>query len=182
MALCFFFSYVFFVDLRTGDFLTEIGFAGFLNLFYNSFDRELFILNDYSLASTNYFLDYSFLYDSLTITMILVVVGVSFLVQLFSIEYMYGDLFLVRFFSFLNFFSLCMLVLVTAGNFVQMFIGWEGVGVASFLLIGFWFGRSQAVKCALKAVIINRVGDCALLLAFALIAFCFGDLSYVGFF
>lgn len=75
-----------------------------------------------------------------------------------------------------------MLVLVTAGNFVQMFIGWEGVGVASFLLIGFWFGRSQAVKCALKAVIVNRVGDCALLLAFSIIAFCFGDLSYVGFF
>lgn len=123
MALNFFFSYIFFIDLRTGDFLTEIGFFGFLNIFINSFSDNFFFLNDYALATSNYFLDYSFLYDSLTITMILVVVGVSFLVQLFSIEYMHGDLFLVRFFSFLNFFSLCMLVLVTAGNFVQMFIG-----------------------------------------------------------
>jgi NADH:ubiquinone oxidoreductase subunit 5 (subunit L)/multisubunit Na+/H+ antiporter MnhA subunit len=123
MALNFFLSYIFFVDLRTGDFLTEVGFFGFLNLFLNSFSKDFFLVNDYSLAGLNYFFDYSFLYDSLTITMILVVVGVSFLVQLFSIEYMHGDLFLVRFFSFLNFFSLCMLVLVTAGNFVQMFVG-----------------------------------------------------------
>lgn len=123
MFLNFFFSYVFFIDLRVGDFITEIGFLGFFNLFLNSFSSSFFVLNDYSLTGLNYFLDYSFLFDSLTITMILVVVGVSFLVQLFSIEYMYHDLYLVRFFSFLNFFSLCMLVLVTAGNFVQMFIG-----------------------------------------------------------
>lgn len=123
MCLNFFFSYVFFVDLKTSDFITEIGFIGFFNLFFNSFNGFVFLLNDYSLTGLNYFLDYSFLFDSLTITMILVVVGVSFLVQLFSIEYMSHDLYLVRFFSFLNFFSLCMLVLVTAGNFVQMFIG-----------------------------------------------------------
>lgn len=123
MFLNFFFSYIFFVDLRTGDFITEIGFFGFFNLFINSFNKFFFLINNYTLTGLNYFLDYSFLFDSLTITMILVVVGVSFLVQLFSIEYMASDLFLVRFFSFLNFFSLCMLILVTAGNFVQMFIG-----------------------------------------------------------
>lgn len=182
MFINFFFSYVFFVDLKTNDFVTEITFFRFLNIFASSASSELFVLNEYSLIGQNYFFNYTFLFDTLTVTMILVVVGVSCLVQLFSIEYMALDLFVVRFFAFLNFFSLCMLVLVTAGNFVQMFVGWEGVGVASFLLIGFWFGRSQAVKCALKAVIVNRVGDCALLLAFSLIAFYFGDLSYVGFF
>jgi len=123
MFLNFFFSYVFFIDVRAGDFITEVGFLGFFNLFFNSFNGVFFLINDYSLTGLNYFLDYSFLFDSLTITMILVVVGVSFLVQLFSIEYMGHDLYLVRFFSFLNFFSLCMLILVTAGNFIQMFIG-----------------------------------------------------------
>ncbi len=123
MFLNLFFSYVFFIDSKTNDFITEISFFGFFNVFANSFNNDLITLNPYAVLSTNYFLDYSFLFDSLTVTMILVVVGVSFLVQLFSIEYMLHDLFFVRFFAFLNFFSLCMLVLVTAGNFIQMFIG-----------------------------------------------------------
>lgn len=173
---------IFFIFNRTSDIITEITLFPFFRSHFSSINPDLVLLNTFVLPNTNYFFDYSLLYDSLTIIMIFVVIGVSALVQLFSTEYMAHDILVSRFFSFLNFFSLCMLVLVTAGNFVQMFVGWEGVGVASFLLIGFWFSRTQAVKCALKAVIVNRIGDCALLLAFSLIAFIASDMSYLGVF
>jgi NADH-quinone oxidoreductase subunit L len=176
------FCSIFFIFDRTSNIITELTFSFFFKSHVSSISSELILLNSFVNPNTTYFFDYSLLYDSLTIIMLFVVIGVSALVQLFSTEYMSHDLYISRFFSFLNFFSLCMLVLVTAGNFIQMFVGWEGVGVASFLLIGFWFSRTQAVKCALKAVIVNRVGDCALLLAFSIIAFSVGDMSYLSFF
>lgn len=176
------FCFDFFVLDRTSNLITELTFLTFFKSHISSINPELVILNTFINPNTTYFFDYSLLYDSLTIIMLFVVIGVSTLVQLFSTEYMASDFYISRFFSFLNFFSLCMLILVTAGNFIQMFVGWEGVGIASFLLIGFWFSRTQAVKCALKAVIVNRVGDCALLLAFSVIAFSVGDMSYLGFF
>lgn len=167
---------------RTIDIVTDISFFSFYKSHVNSISDSIVTLNSFVNPNSVYFINYSLLFDSLTIIMLFVVIGVSALVQMFSTEYMQGDLYLTRFFAYLNFFSLCMLTLVTAGNFVQMFIGWEGVGVASFLLIGFWFSRSQAVKCALKAVIINRIGDCSLLMAFSVIGFSFNDFSYLGFF
>src|SRR3546814_354711 len=93
------------------------------------------------------------------------------LLLFFLTLYMVFDFLIVIFFLFLNFFTFCMLFLVTGCSFIQMFIGLEGVGLASFFLIGFWFSRKQAVKCAVKAIIINRIGDCALLFAFALLIF-----------
>lgn len=174
-------SLVFLFD-RTIDIISDINFFPFYKSHVNCISDELIFLNSFVNPNSVYFIKYSLLFDSLTIIMLFVVIGVSALVQMFSTEYMQGDLYLTRFFSYLNFFSLCMLTLVTAGNFIQMFIGWEGVGVASFLLIGFWFSRAQAVKCALKAVIINRVGDCSLLMAFSIIGFSFNDFSYLGFF
>jgi NADH-quinone oxidoreductase subunit L len=176
------FCFIFFILDRTSNLITELTFLSFFKSHISSISSELVLLNTFINPNTTYFFDYSLLYDSLTIVMLFVVIGVSTLVQLFSTEYMSSDLYISRFFSFLNFFSLCMLILVTAGNFIQMFVGWEGVGIASFLLIGFWFSRTQAVKCALKAVIVNRVGDCALLLSFSVIAFSVGDMSYLGFF
>jgi proton-translocating NADH-quinone oxidoreductase chain L len=171
-----------FVFDRTVDIVTDVSFFSFYKSHVNSISDNIVILNSFVNPNSVYFVNYSLLFDSLTIIMLFVVIGVSALVQMFSTEYMRDDLYLTRFFAYLNFFSLCMLTLVTAGNFVQMFIGWEGVGVASFLLIGFWFSRSQAAKCALKAVIINRVGDCSLLMAFSIIGFSFNDFSYLGFF
>jgi len=182
MLINLFFCFVFYVLNRTIDIISELTVLNFFNSHFNAQNRDSVFINSFVNPNTTYFFDYSFLFDSITIIMLFVVIGVSTLVQLFSTEYMSNDPYLVRFFSFLNFFSLCMLILVTAGNFIQMFVGWEGVGLASFLLIGFWFSRIQAVKCALKAVIVNRVGDCALLLAFSLIAFSFNDLSYLGFY
>jgi NADH:ubiquinone oxidoreductase subunit 5 (subunit L)/multisubunit Na+/H+ antiporter MnhA subunit len=85
---------------------------------------------------------------------------------------------LPRFMSYLSFFTFCMLILVTANNLLQMFVGWEGVGVSSYLLINFWFTRIQANKAAIQAMLINRVGDFALLLAIFCTNFLFHSLDY----
>jgi NADH-quinone oxidoreductase subunit L len=97
--------------------------------------------------------------DSLTAVMLVVVTGVSSLVHLYSIGYMHEDPHRPRFFSYLSLFTFAMLMLVTANNFLQLFFGWEGVGLASYLLIGFWYTRPSANAAAIKAFIVNRVGD-----------------------
>jgi NADH-quinone oxidoreductase subunit L len=103
--------------------------------------------------------DWSIRVDALTGVMLVVVTGVSSLVHLYSIGYMAEDPHRPRFFSYLSFFTFAMLALVTANNFLQMFFGWEGVGVASYLLIGFWYKKPEANAAAIKAFIVNRVGD-----------------------
>jgi len=113
--------------------------------------------------------DWGFMFDSLTASMCVVVTFVSFLVHLYSSEYMSHDPHLPRFMSYLSLFTFFMLILVTADNFVQMFVGWEGVGLCSYLLINFWFTRIQANKAAIKAMILNRIGDFGLLIGIFLI-------------
>jgi len=103
--------------------------------------------------------DWSFCFDSLTCVMLVVVTFISSLVHLYSTEYMENDPHLPRFMSYLSLFTFFMLILVTANNFLQMFVGWEGVGVSSYLLINFWFTRIQANKAAVKAMLVNRIGD-----------------------
>jgi NADH:ubiquinone oxidoreductase subunit 5 (subunit L)/multisubunit Na+/H+ antiporter MnhA subunit len=121
---------------------------------------------------------WGFLFDALTTSMLIVVTYVSALVHLYSIEYMSHDPHIQRFMSYLSLFTFFMLILVTADNFVQMFIGWEGVGLASFLLINFWTTRLQANKAAMKALIVNRVGDFGLSLGIFAIFFVFGAVDY----
>jgi NADH-ubiquinone oxidoreductase chain 5 len=121
---------------------------------------------------------WAFLFDSLTSIMLIVVTFISTLVHLYSIEYMKSDPHLQRFMSYLSLFTFFMLVLITANNFLQMFVGWEGVGLASYLLINFWFTRIQANKAAIKAMLINRIGDFALLIALFSIYNIFGTLNY----
>ena len=108
--------------------------------------------------------DWGFLFDSLTVTMCCIVTFVSSLVHLYSTEYMSHDPHLPRFMSYLSLFTFFMLILVTADNYVQMFVGWEGVGLCSYLLINFWFTRMQANKAAIKAMVLNRIGDFGLVL------------------
>ena len=108
--------------------------------------------------------DWGFQFDTLTVVMCCVVSFVSSLVHLYSTEYMSHDPHLPRFMSYLSLFTFFMLILVTADNYVQMFVGWEGVGLCSFLLINFWFTRIQANKAAIKAMILNRIGDFGLIL------------------
>jgi NADH-ubiquinone oxidoreductase chain 5 len=110
--------------------------------------------------------------------MLVIVTFISTLVHLYSTEYMENDPHLMRFMSYLSLFTFFMLILVTANNFLQMFVGWEGVGVSSYLLINFWFTRLQANKAAIKAMLLNRIGDFALLLALFAIYFVFNTLNY----
>lgn len=109
-------------------------------------------------------IDWGFMFDSLTVSMCVVVTFISFLVHVYSTEYMSHDPHLPRFMSYLSLFIFFMLILVTADNFVQMFVGWEGVGLCSYLLINFWFTRIQANKAAIKAMLMNRIGDFSLLI------------------
>ena len=108
--------------------------------------------------------DWGFQFDTLTVVMCCVVTFVSSLVHLYSTEYMSHDPHLPRFMSYLSLFTFFMIILITADNYVQMFVGWEGVGLCSFLLINFWFTRIQANKAAIKAMVLNRVGDFGLVL------------------
>lgn len=124
------------------------------------------------------FISWGFLFDTLTVTMLVVVTSVSFLVHMYSIEYMESDPHIPRFMSYLSLFTFFMLILVTADNFVQLFAGWEGVGLASYLLINFWYTRLQANKSAMKAFIVNKVGDFALSIAMFTIFLVFKSLDF----
>lgn len=130
------------------------------------------------MESNTLFVSWGFLFDSLTATMLIVVTFISSLVHLYSSSYMSEDPHLPRFMSYLSLFTFCMLMLVTADNYVQMFLGWEGVGLASYLLINFWHTRIQANKAAMKAMIVNKIGDWGLSLGIALIFFSFQTFDF----
>jgi NADH:ubiquinone oxidoreductase subunit 5 (subunit L)/multisubunit Na+/H+ antiporter MnhA subunit len=110
--------------------------------------------------------------------MLVVVSTVSLLVHIYASSYMEKDPGRARFMSYLSSFTLFMIILVTADNFLQLFLGWEGVGLCSYLLISFWYTRVQANKAAIKAMLINRIGDFSLLLGILFIYFTFQSLDY----
>jgi NADH-ubiquinone oxidoreductase chain 5 len=130
------------------------------------FDSELFSFN------------WGFQFDSLTSVMLIVVTFISFLVHIYSTEYMSHDPHLPRFMSYLSLFTFFMLILVTSDNFIGMFVGWEGVGLCSYLLINFWFTRIQANKAAIKAMVMNRIGDFGLALGIFCIFCTLGAVDY----
>lgn len=130
------------------------------------------------LATDSICINWCFCFDSLTSIMLIVITLVSTAVHLYSIEYMEQDPHLPRFMSYLSLFTFFMLLLVSANNFLQMFVGWEGVGLCSYLLINFWFTRIQANKAAIKAMLVNRVGDFFLLLSLFSIYLLFNSLDY----
>lgn len=123
-------------------------------------------------------LNFNFIFDSLTVVMLIVVTIVATLVTIYSIGYMSNDPHIPRFFTYLAIFTFAMLILVTSNNFLQLFIGWEGVGVSSYLLINFWYTRIQANKAAIKAMIVNRVGDFGLILGIMAIYYVFKSIDF----
>ncbi len=123
-----------------------------------------------------------FLVDRLSVTMMVVVTFVSLMVHIYSIGYMHDDPGYQRFFSYISLFTFAMLMLVMSNNFLQLFFGWEAVGLVSYLLIGFWHQRESAVFANLKAFLVNRVGDLGFLLGIALVFMYFGDLNYAAVF
>jgi len=130
------------------------------------------------LRSGSFHVDYSFALDQLSLVMLLVVTGVGFLIHVYSVGYMWEEGGYYRFFSYLNLFMFFMLTLVLASNYLVMFVGWEGVGLASYLLIGFFFLRDSAAAAGKKAFIVNRIGDFGFLIALFLLIKHFGSLDF----
>ena len=130
------------------------------------------------LVSGDLNVSFGFLFDNISAVMTLVITWVGFLIHVYSIGYMRKDKSYARYFMYLNLFIFFMLVLVLGNNFPLMFVGWEGVGLASYLLIGFWFDDTQKAYAGRKAFVVNRIGDFGFLIAIFLIFFVFGSLNY----
>lgn len=161
MFFSFIFSWLIFFDTGLNDTVTVI------------YTVDNFALN-LNIGSIPFIL----LFDSLTCVMLVVVLTISFLVHIFGYIYMKEDPRLNIFFCYISLFTFFMLVLICTGSFFHMFFGWEGVGLCSYLLINFWYTRIQANKAAIKAMLVNRVGDLFLILALLLIFNLFGSLNY----
>ncbi len=134
------------------------------------------------LSSGDYHFEVGFLIDQLTVTMMLVVTSVSLMVHIYTIGYMQDDPGYNRFFSYIALFTFSMLMLVMSNNFMQLFFGWEAVGLVSYLLIGFWYTRPTAIFANLKAFLVNRVGDFGFILGIGLVLAHFGTLDYAAVF
>jgi NADH-quinone oxidoreductase subunit L len=160
-------------------------------LLFVSAGLSIVAFNDVALQGHNYFIqilpwihsgdfaaDWTVRIDTITAVMLVVVTGVSSLVHLYSIGYMEEDPHQSRFFSYLSLFTFAMLMLVTANNFLQLFFGWESVGLASYLLIGFWYTRPSANAAAIKAFVVNRVGDFGFALGIFGIYYVFKTLDF----
>ena len=121
-------------------------------------------------------------YDTLSVVMVMMITFISTLIHLYSVGYMSHDATIPRFFAYLSLFTFMMLMLVTADNLVQLFFGWEGVGLASYLLIGYWYEKESACAAAMKAFIVNRVGDLFFMLGVALTFLTFGSIEFSAIF
>ena len=148
----------------------------FIQFINNKETEIIFILN--WITSGNFIVDWSIRLDTLTAVMFIVVTTVSACVHLYSIGYMEEDPSKIRFMGHLSLFTFFMLVLVSSNNLLQMFFGWEGVGLASYLLIGFWHHKDSANKAAIKAFVVNRVGDFGYAIGIAGIFYIFGTISF----
>ncbi len=148
----------------------------FYEVVVNQYQENIIIATWISSGSLE--VNWSMKIDSLSAVMLVVVTSVSALVHIYSIGYMSHDPHKPRFMAYLSLFTFAMLMLVTADNFIQLFFGWEGVGLCSYFLIGFWFKKESANKAAIKAFVVNRVGDFGFALGIFLIFYLFGTVNY----
>lgn len=160
-----------------GSFILAV--AAFMDVFAGKVIDE----NIYSwIAVGSFSVNIGFQIDQLTVVMLLVVTTLSSLIHIYSVGYMHGDKGYARFFAYLNLFTFFMLVLVMANNFLMLFVGWEGVGLCSYLLIGFWYEKKSASDAGVKAFVVNRVGDFGFALGMLLIFVTFGTLDFTDVF
>ena len=155
---------------------TILAIFAFLEVGFNNIPVTIHLFRWIDVESLN--VSWAFNFDSLTVSMLIPVLIVSSLVHVYSIGYMSHDPHNQRFFSYLSLFTFMMIILVTADNFLLMFVGWEGVGVCSYLLVSFWFTRIAANQSSLSAFLTNRVGDCFLTIGMFAILWSFGDINY----
>ena len=155
---------------------TILSILAFFEVGFNNIPVTIYLFRWIDSESLN--VGWSFNFDSLTVSMLIPVLIVSSLVHIYSIGYMSHDPHNQRFFSYLSLFTFMMIILVTADNFLLMFVGWEGVGVCSYLLVSFWFTRIAANQSSLSAFLTNRVGDCFLTIGMFAILWSFGNIDY----
>jgi NADH-quinone oxidoreductase subunit L len=162
--------------MMAGSFLTAL--ATWLKLMsFDEHERQVVVKGVEWIKAGGFSVRFGLLVDPLSITMVLFVTGVGALIHLYSIGYMHGQERFTRFFTYMNMFAFSMLVLVLAGNYLLLFLGWEGVGLCSYLLISFWFERPSAARAGKKAFVTNRVGDFGFMLAMFLIFSHLGTLD-----
>ena len=152
----------------------------FYKVIYHDYTNHVIIAKWIESGTLN--VNWSIYVDPLSALMLVVVTLISAIVHIYSVGYMSHDPHKPRFMSYLSLFTFAMLMLVTADNFIQLFFGWEGVGVCSYLLIGFWFKKNTANSAAIKAFLVNRVGDFGLALGIFLIFYIFGTVNYIDVF
>lgn len=181
----------------TGWFATIMALSSFavavlllFSLIANTYHAETVTIFDwFYIESADFRIPWAMQIDTLSVTMLMVVTGVGSLIHIYAIGYMHGDPNFSRFFTYLNWFLFFMLILVTGNNYLMLFVGWEGVGLCSFLLIGFWFGKDnkdadgiyEGIKnsnAARKAFVANRVGDFAMIMAMIMLFWTFGSLEF----
>ena len=169
---------------RNSELVTSIlvSISAFLSIFvlyqviFNQYEENIVIATWINSGSLD--VNWSMLIDPLSAVMLVVVTSVSSLVHIYSIGYMSHDPHKPRFMAYLSLFTFAMLMLVTSDNFLQLFFGWEGVGLCSYFLIGFWFKKESANTAAIKAFVVNRVGDFGFALGIFLIFYLFGTVNY----
>ncbi|QQG46991.1 MAG: NADH-quinone oxidoreductase subunit L [Candidatus Azosocius agrarius] len=161
--------------IAISTFLSIKIFYGFLFDNFDNLESTIYIWGNIG----NLTLEIGLLIDKLTVLMMVVVTFVSLMVHIYTIGYMHEDDGYIRFFCYISFFTFAMLILVASNNFLQLFFGWEAVGLASYLLIGFWYKKESAIFASLKAFLVNRVGDLGFLIGIAAILFYFGTLNYI---
>ncbi len=153
------------------------GVTAFVQLVYLGAPSGMVVLGDWVQAGS-FHVSWALHYDTLSAVMVAMVTCVATLIHIYSVGYMSHDHSIARFFSYLSLFSFAMLMLVSADNLLQLFFGWEGVGLASYLLIGFWYDRPSACAAAMKAFIVNRVGDLGFAVGIALVFTLFGSIEF----
>ena len=155
---------------------TILAIVAFFEVGFNNIPVSIYLFR--WIDSEWYNIIWGFQFDSLTVSMLIPVLIISSLVHIYSISYMSQDPHNQRFFSYLSLFTFMMIILVTANNYLLMFVGWEGVGVCSYLLVSFWFTRIAANQSSISAFLTNRVGDCFLTIGMFAILWSLGNLDY----
>jgi NADH-ubiquinone oxidoreductase chain 5 len=156
--------------------VTGLSIISFVEVGYNNICVNIKLFNWIDSESLNIWWGFNF--DSLTVSMLIPVLIISSLVHIYSIGYMNNDPHNQRFFSYLSLFTFMMIILVTANNYLLMFVGWEGVGICSYLLVNFWFTRIAANQSSISALLTNRVGDCFLTIGMFIILWSYGNIDY----
>lgn len=168
---------------RSTILLVFVSLLASIRIFFDVMEGNVFNGTIYTwLISGDTRFEVGFLIDQLSATMMVVVSFVSLMVHIYTIGYMHDDPGYQRFFSYISLFTFSMMMLVMSNNFMQLFFGWEAVGLVSYLLIGFWYTRPTAIYANMKAFLVNRVGDFGFLLGIAMVLMCFGTLDYASVF